>query len=349
MYWTRHGPVCFDCITAVRTQVTGDVIALLQILDRWTTAAALARRHPEMGPARGVTALLEALAARGLVQRGSLARDEWPWSDWAPEAAFFHFGTRIETGTIAPAEYDARLRLKAVSHPQPAPTKSLSGHRLALPRTAIDGSLGDALAARRTWRQFSRQPIALERLAALLQTTFGVQHWGVVRGQGRIALKTSPSGGARHALEAYVIAQNVAGLPRGVYHYDAAAHELVKIGARVSRARLAHVLANQRWFLDAGAVVVMAAVFERAMWRYPYSRAYRSILTEAGHLGQTFCLVATALGLAPFCTMAFRDRELEDLIGVDGIGESAMYIVGVGTRPRGRVINPGKIPRRLAR
>jgi hypothetical protein len=42
--------------------------------------------------------------------------------------------------------------------------------------------------------------------------------------------------------------------------------------------------------------------------------------------------------------MAFRDRELEAMIGVDGITESAMYVVGVGTRPPGRVARPGKIP-----
>jgi hypothetical protein len=75
-----------------------------------------------------------------------------------------------------------------------------------------------------------------------------------------------------------------------------------------------------------------------------HSRAYRAILTEAGHLGQTFCLVATTRGLAPFC--AFRDWELDALLGLDGVRKSAMDVVGVGTRPKGRVANPGKIPAR---
>jgi hypothetical protein len=34
------------------------------------------------------------------------------------------------------------------------------------------------------------------------------------------------------------------------------------------------------------------------------------------------------------------------LIGLDEVGESAIYVVGVGTRPKGRVANPGKIPKR---
>jgi SagB-type dehydrogenase family enzyme len=136
---------------------------------------------------------------------------------------------------------------------------------------------------------------------------------------------------------------NVEQLRKCAYHYDAGTHELVDLERTVTRTAVARVLADQRWFADCSAVVVMTAVFERAMWRYPFNRAYRAVLTEAGHLGQTFCLVATALNLAPFCTMAFRDRELEQMIGVDGVSESAMYVVGVGTRPRGRVINPGKI------
>ena len=48
----------------------------------------------------------------------------------------------------------------------------------------------------------------------------------------------------------------------------------------------------------------MTAVIERSRWKYRMARAYRVLLTEAGHLCQVFYLVATALGLAPFCTMA---------------------------------------------
>ena len=223
----------------------------------------------------------------------------------------------------------------------------MSGDRLDLPRATVDETLSVALRSRRTWRRFSTRPTTLADLAALLHLTWGVQRWGVVKGQGRIALKTSPSGGARHSIEAYLLALNVKGIESGVYHYDASTHQLVDLERKVTKAGLRRVLANQRWFLGAGALVVMAAVFERAMWRYPNSRAYRAILTEAGHLGQTFCVVATAQGLAPFCTMAFRDRELEALIGLDGVSESAMYIVGVGTRPRGHIVHPGKIPARL--
>ena len=72
----------------------------------------------------------------------------------------------------------------------------------------------------------------------------------------------------------------------------------------------------------------MTAVFARPQWKYPASRAYRVVLIDAGHLCQTFCLVATWLGLAPFCTMALADTKIEDDLKIDGVTESIIYTAG---------------------
>ena len=74
----------------------------------------------------------------------------------------------------------------------------------------------------------------------------------------------------------------------------------------------------------------MTAVFPRTMWKYHHARAYRVVLLDAGHLCQTFCLVATWLGLAPFCTAALKDTLIEKDLGIDGIRESVLYVAGVG-------------------
>jgi hypothetical protein len=91
----------------------------------------------------------------------------------------------------------------------------MRGPRLPLPPPRDLDGWSSTLRDRRTWRNFSSSPIALDDLATLLQLTWGVQKWGSVTGQGRIALKTSPSGGARHSIEAYVLARNVRGTCRG--------------------------------------------------------------------------------------------------------------------------------------
>jgi len=68
------------------------------------------------------------------------------------------------------------------------------------------------------------------------------------------------------------------------------------------------------------------------MWRYHFSRAYRVVLLEAGHFCQTFCLVATWLGLAPFCTAALVDEKLEEVLGLDGASETVLYAAGIGQK-----------------
>ena len=191
----------------------------------------------------------------------------------------------------------------------------------------------DALRERRTWRRFGRTPVPLEALATLLRLTWGVQH-RACDDQGRgLVLKTSPSGGATHPGEVYVAAFNVGSLARGVYHYDAARHLLTRVRALARDAMPLRYLPGQPWYRGAAAVMLMTAVLARERWKYASPRAYRALLIDAGHLCQTFCLTATALRLAPFCSMALADSTVERDAGIDGSTEIAVYAAGVGMRP----------------
>jgi SagB-type dehydrogenase family enzyme len=203
-----------------------------------------------------------------------------------------------------------------------------------LPAANVNGAFAKALLERRTWRRFGTGRLAFADLATLLQLTWGVHGWIQVPGVGRFALKTSPSGGARHSIEVYVLARKVDGLRRGLYHYNPDTHRLGLVSQSGPR-RVSDYLPGQAWYDDASAVMLMTAVFERVQWRYPYARAYRAVLAESGHLCQTFCLVATSLGLAPFCTMALADSRIERDLKIDGVSESVIYAAGVGARPKG--------------
>jgi SagB-type dehydrogenase family enzyme len=130
----------------------------------------------------------------------------------------------------------------------------------------------------------------------------------------------------------------VKGIASGIYHYQPGSHELHLVRgltARASRAAMVAYLPRQGFYGDASALVLMSAVFPRVQWRYPFARAYRTVLAEAGHHAQTFCLAATWLGLAPFCTMALADSRIERDLGIDGVSESVLYATGVGPRPAG--------------
>jgi len=161
-----------------------------------------------------------------------------------------------------------------------------------------------------------------------------VQSWVNATNDKKLAIKTSPSGGSRHSIELYVLALAVKSLRRGLYHYAPDTHALDLISHKASRSSIAHYLPAQFWFKGAAAVVFFAAVYPRELWRYTHPRAYRAVLIEAGHLCQTFCLTATWLNLAPFCTMALADSRIEKDLRLDGISESVLYAAGVGSRPR---------------
>lgn len=268
------------------------------------------------------------------------------WNGWNPAAGFFHSKTRnnaiVDVGTvIANVQRQARLRRA------PLPVKLYTGaDRLALPAADARGPFPDVLRARRTWRRFSRAPVDLAALATLLHLSAGVQEWVVARGEGRVALKTSPSGGARHPIQVYVAARNVAGLPAGIYHYAAGEHALERLPLTGRLPRFDTFLPTQWWYRNAAALVFFTAVFERTRWRYQGPRAYRAVLIEAGHVCQTMCLTATWLGLAPFCSMALADATIERVLGLDGISESVLYAAGVATRPVAPDGRPGAVPRR---
>jgi len=315
------------------------IVAVLDFFDDWRSPAEFYSHLPTYTRESLDRALLQLLDATFLVRKGSQeARDdaklEHVWSGWLPAAGLLHFCSKnlAYITDLAQARRFLRERAKRVAIP-PAVKYYPSAPQLPLPASAGDGEFPSVLLRRRTWRRFSPRPVELSSLATLLRLSWGVQHWIKLPGMGRVALKTSPSAGARHPIEVYVLAVRVAGLPRGLYHYRSDANRLELLKAGASSRQLAKYVADQSWYGSAAALMIMTAVFPRTHWKYQDPCAYRTVLLDAGHACQTFCLVATWLGLAPFCTMALSESEIERDLRIDGIEESVLYAAGVGTCP----------------
>jgi SagB-type dehydrogenase family enzyme len=202
-----------------------------------------------------------------------------------------------------------------------------------LPREKPRGQFAEVLLGRRTWRKFSNAVVPLHKLAAIMQLSFGIQGWADIPKLGRAAIKTSPSGGGLHPIEAYVVACRVEGLVPGIYHYNSQNHSLEWLRRGLKREDLQRNLGHQYWFAETAFLVLMTAVFSRTQWKYDFARVYRAVLLEAGHLCQTFCLAATWQGLAPWCTIALADTKWESLLGIDGVTESVIYAAGAGAKP----------------
>jgi SagB-type dehydrogenase family enzyme len=266
-------------------------------------------------------------------RRDERSRTMEAWSSWTPEASFFHFATK-DVPYQADLEVERRTLRKFLGQ-QPRPAYFKRYHNapvipLPSPELPTKSEFLRVLYSRRTRREFSRRRLPLESLAHLLRLTWGVTQYAESDLGGPVPLKTSPSAGACHPIEVYVLALRVKGLQQGIYHYASDRHQLECVRLIPMKRRLLRYLCGQWWFAEAAATMLMTAVFHRSAWKYRFPRAYRTVLLDAGHLCQTFCLTATWLGLAPFCTMAFSDSLIERDIGVDGITESALYVAGVG-------------------
>jgi SagB-type dehydrogenase family enzyme len=88
---------------------------------------------------------------------------------------------------------------------------------------------------------------------------------------------------------------------------------------------------------------IMTAAFERTLWKYGGENAYRTVWLEAGHLAQTFALLATAQGLGAYTTAAMQESRIERLLGLDGVREFPVYLCGAGV-PAERRHSPPWLP-----
>lgn len=197
------------------------------------------------------------------------------------------------------------------------------------PSEPLTMTLGDAIHRRRSTRAFAATPLPLAALAALLRAGYGVT--GTLRaGEGSQPLRAVPSGGALYPLELTVAARRVERLPPGLYHFDPLDDALEQL--RTESVPIAAATPFADAAAGAAAVIVVSGVFWRSRFKYGL-RGYRFVLLEAGHVAQNLLLAGAALGLATLPLGGFYDRRVEKLIEVDGIDESALYLVCVGNTP----------------
>ena len=261
-YWQDGKLLLENYARREKTEATPIVLEVLDALTDWQPAAALHARLKKIPPAL-IDDLLEALVTHGLVDRDEQERADGgrtaaleTWKSWTPAASYFHL--RPRSPVHAARGDESRAEEAGPRHTSAAALKDPSArgrpHRAAAHDARDEDDRGDSfkhvLTERRTWRRFGTRALSLDELGTLLGMTFGVQDWIEVDGWGRMPLKTAPSGGARHSIEAYVLVRHVGGLKPGLYHYQPAAHELHPIRTKPAAAAAADIrayLPRQGW------------------------------------------------------------------------------------------------------
>lgn len=353
MQWFAHAPQMSAPMEVDATDVA--LLGSLSPLD-WIAAAPLREKH---GMAR----------VRRLLQAGLLVGSTKPWAaqrdlderfrdqHWHGLAAVWHAASRWG-GIDAAGEVKEAGLLTAEglreTYGVPPPMLHECGDensRIALGRTRRT-AFDDILDARATCRNFDMdKTLPLAQLAQVLERAFGAR--GQVHGADDfdVLKKTSPSGGALHPTECYLLVRKVEGLQRGLYHYRAGDHALQSLpldetqvltdAGRHAAAQgrdaldfLAWIaVGGQQWFADAPVLCVLAPRFQRNFWKYRnHPKAYRVCILDIGHLSQTLLLSATEQGLGSFVTAAINEADLERAFGLTHWVDGPLAVCGFGPR-----------------
>ncbi len=197
-----------------------------------------------------------------------------------------------------------------------APTTASHDGEMPLPEPNLAGSvsLEEAIAGRRSVREFTEDPLTWREISQLLWAAQGVTD---PRG-----LRAAPSAGALYPLEVYVV------LPDGVYHYLPEGHAVEAVLDGDRRDDLWEAGLRQDALRGAAAVFVITGVYERTEGKYG-ERAERYVEMEAGHAAQNLLLQAVALDLGAVPIGAFYDDQVQAALALPG-DHRPLYLIPVG-------------------
>lgn len=191
------------------------------------------------------------------------------------------------------------------------------------PRLESDYSVEEALASRRSVREYSGEPLELAEVSQLLWAAQGI----TLPGRN---FRTAPSAGATFPIYLYLIVSEVNGLETGLYKYDPVSHSLEMLSGRDIRAEMSQAVLRQAPFRNGACSIVITADYERTTGRYG-ERGIRYVHNEVGHVGQNVHLQAEALNLGTVVIGAFRDEGAKEILNLpDNI--DPLYIMPVGRK-----------------
>lgn len=208
----------------------------------------------------------------------------------------------------------------------PGPFKVYTdAERIKLPEPSTPtADIWGCLLGRRSVRRYSTSPIPAESLSSLLWAA-----QGITATAGRYLFRTAPSAGALYPIETYVCINSCDSIKAGLYHYEVSSGLLELLKAGSFGEALSASAFGQKMCQKAPVVFIWSAIPRRTMAKYG-SRGIRYIFMDAAHICENLLLTAHALELGACAIGAFFDDEVNDLLGLDGIEETVIYMASVG-------------------
>jgi SagB-type dehydrogenase family enzyme len=265
------------------------------------------------------------LAALALMRWCGLLDSGGQDDGWSSHDLLFHVRTRYgyartPLGKLSPA--DERADAPGTS------AVAVEGAGVVLPvpdlqrLVAGDPPFASVSERRRSTRQQGSVALTLDQLSEFLFRTL----------HERGGRRPYPSGGSRYPLNCYLMVHRCGGLPRGLYAYHPARHDLIKVEER--GAGLDRMLADAAAAADVGQppqiLLVLAARHARTGRMYG-QLTYSLILKEVGAVFQAAMMSAAVMGLAA-CPLGCGNSLLfSDLLGVNPLTETSVGELMLGT------------------
>ena len=193
-----------------------------------------------------------------------------------------------------------------------APLKTV---QLAEPKLKGQVSLEEALARRRTVRQFTGQPLKPTEIAQLAWAGQGVT-------EPQKGLRTAPSAGGLYPIDLYFATQD------GLFVYRPQGHALEQILEQDVRGMLSAAGSMQEALVQAGCDIIVAGSARKLSAQFR-DDAKKYMLLEAGHIAQNIQLQAVCLDLGSVTIGGFDTKEVSRICRLPKEIEP-IYVICVG-------------------
>jgi SagB-type dehydrogenase family enzyme len=196
-------------------------------------------------------------------------------------------------------------------------------YKLSEPVRKGNMSLEEAIAKRRSIREYSQKNIGENDISQLLWAVQGIT-------DEEEGFRTAPSAGALYPLEIYVVIAMVEDIETGLYKYNPSSHSLILKKSGDIREDIYNVSLSQDSIKNAAAVIIYCAVFERTFYRYG-DRATQYVYIETGHSAQNAYLQAEALNLGTVAIGAFDNKGVKKVLDLPD-EEEPLYLMPIGKK-----------------
>ena len=180
----------------------------------------------------------------------------------------------------------------------------------------------------------------LPTLAQLLYFSAGVIRTGMFRLAGEVHFRAAASAGGLYPVETYLACRDLPGLAAGVYHFSPDTFSLTQLRQGDYRAELAAAAGADSSIAAAPLTIIFTTVFWRSSWKYR-TRGYRYCFWDNGTVAANLLAATAAAGLPAQVVNAFLDQPVNELVGIDGVGEAATCLVPIGqVGPAANAVTP---------